>query len=124
MDPGIVNHTSLGPESGNFRAIHRPKAPNFRTVCRLARARVKGGGSAQGVNRIESGIGFGIRPFGIDRKPGPGASTRAPAKLAGAEGGPAGRPEDWNGRAGERGGARADKPRCVRILAEHPHARP
>jgi hypothetical protein len=33
MDLGIANHASLGPESGNFRAIHRPEAPNFRTVC-------------------------------------------------------------------------------------------
>jgi hypothetical protein len=41
MDLGIVNHASLGPESGNFRTIHRPEVPNFRIVCRLARARVK-----------------------------------------------------------------------------------
>ena len=48
MDLGIVNHASLGPESGNFRAIHRPEVPNLRTVCRLARARVKGEGWLRG----------------------------------------------------------------------------
>ncbi len=38
MDLGIVNHASVGPESGNFRAIHWLEVPNLRTVCRLARA--------------------------------------------------------------------------------------
>jgi hypothetical protein len=52
MDLGIVNYASLGPGSGNFGAIHRPEVPNFRTVCRLAQARVKGGLPAQGLNRM------------------------------------------------------------------------
>jgi hypothetical protein len=59
MDLGIVNHASPGPESGNFRALHRPEVPNFRTVCRLARVRAKGGLSARGVSWMESGIGLG-----------------------------------------------------------------
>jgi hypothetical protein len=54
IDLGIVNYASLGPESGNFRAIHRPEVPNFRSVCRLARARVKGDGRLRGLNRIET----------------------------------------------------------------------
>jgi hypothetical protein len=29
MDLGIVNHASLGPESGSFRAMNRPSVPNF-----------------------------------------------------------------------------------------------
>jgi hypothetical protein len=55
----VVNHASLGPESGNFRALHRPEVPNFGTVCRLARVRAKEEGRLREVNRIEWGIGLG-----------------------------------------------------------------
>jgi hypothetical protein len=55
----VVNHASLGPESGNFRALHRPEVPNFGTVCRLARVRAKEECRLREMNRIEWGIGLG-----------------------------------------------------------------
>lgn len=46
----------LAPESGHFRACHRPKAPCFGAFWRLGREQVKWDGS--GMNRREAGCRF------------------------------------------------------------------
>jgi hypothetical protein len=55
----------LGPGSGTFRTLHRPEAPSFGASCRGQASEGQGGLSAQGLNRM----GSGIRSVGIDRRP-------------------------------------------------------
>jgi hypothetical protein len=62
--------------------MNRPSVSNFETAWRLARVKVKGDCRLRELNRIESSIGWNQA-----------VSNRS------------------NDRAGERGGARADKPR-------------
>ena len=73
--------------------MHRPEALCFGAFWRLGRAQAEGECRLKGLNRT-GGCRFGIRLFGVDRKPGPWVRTSATRRLAGAEGGPAGRPED------------------------------
>ena len=77
----------LGLGSGHFRALPRPEALCFGSVLASRASEGQGGGSAQGLNRMGAGIG------------GDQASWNRSKALAAA-----------------RGGARAGKPRCVRIL--------
>src|SRR5918992_1002823 len=52
----LSNTRILGLESGSFRAMHRPDAPNCETVWHLARVKAKRGFSARG-----------DEPVGVDR---------------------------------------------------------
>jgi hypothetical protein len=54
-----VKHARPRSRIGDFSALHRPDAPSFGVFSRLGLARAKGDLSAQGLNRIGSGIGGG-----------------------------------------------------------------
>src|SRR5919108_546355 len=83
----LSNTRVVGLESGTSQAIHRPEVPSFWVLWRLARVRAKGGYRLRGVSRMGGAV--------WDQ------AVWIRAKC----------------RAGDRGGARADKPRCMRILA-------